>query len=87
MSYEGSLLEDLDPDGAFLDLVRGSVQRLLHHIFEERDGPFAGAKDLIANQQVELRTNHAPRSGPALFRTRLRASIIALSSDSDFSTR
>ena len=82
----GVSFEDLDPDGALLDLIGRSVQRLFHHIFEKSDGAFAGTKAVVAYQQVELRTNHARGQVG-------RCSVLdfcvdhALSSDSDFSTR
>ncbi len=50
--------EDLNPNRAFLDLVRRPVQRHLNHVLQESDGALAGAKDLIPNQQVELRSDH-----------------------------
>ena len=82
----GVPFEDLDPDRAFLDLIGRSVQRLLHHIFKKSDGAFAGTKDVVAYQQVELRTNHARGQVG-------RCSVLdfgvdhGLSSDSDFSTQ
>ena len=77
--------EDFDPDGTFLDLIRGPVQGHFHHIPEESDGPLAGAENLIANQQFKLRADHLRGQ----FR---RSSVLRLSldhrtsSDSDFST-
>ena len=82
----GVPFEYLDADGAFLDLIGRSVQRLLYHVFEESDGAFAGTKAVVAYKQVELRTNHARGQAG-------RCSVLdfgvdhALSSDSDFSTR
>jgi hypothetical protein len=50
--------KDIDPNGAFLELVRRTFQSLLNDVAKEGNRPHAGPENLVCNQLVELVPNH-----------------------------
>ena len=54
----GMAAENFNANCAFLDLIGCSVEGLFDNVLEEGDGTFARAKNLVVDEQFELRSNH-----------------------------